>query len=434
MKIFDKEPKTDINEQTDENYGELKVKDNKIMNTAAKILAFLCAVIIWFFAVGNESPHYERTYTNLTVNITGVQQGMSVMSGGGSLVDLTVKGIRSDVYDLEKENIRVYADASSITSPGRYDLPVTVDLENGITVQSFSRDTVSVYISTASQRVLPLSVKLTDYSMPPSCTVKTSIKGESTITVFGPKEELDKISSAGIVVSPGNLTSALTCSGSIKLYDASGEEYSNTYVTQSLHEAMVEIELMTTADIELTVDTVHGYFTPENTQITLTPSKITVTGRYEDIADITTINVYTLDETDIISDSVLHAALELPDGMTSVDQISDIVIDVKHTGTSVRNFSVPSSSIRFVGTSTKYTYTPTISSLTVKVRGENSAEFSSMSQSDITVTVDVSSSQTGTTILPATVTVSKNGCIYIIGEYTVPVSVSDATAQTDANV
>ncbi len=436
MKEFnDTQNGIEIEETEKDSYGDLRVKDNKFMNTAAKILAVVCAVVIWFFAVGNESPHYEETYKNLTVDITGVPQGMSVMSGGGNLVDITVKGLRAEVSALEKEDIKVYADASAITTPGRYELPVTADLANGITVQSFSRDTVSVYISTASQKILPLTTKLVDYTMPPECTVKTTVKGEATITVFGPKDELEKIERASVVVSPGNLTSALTCSGQIKLYDASGEEYSNTYVTQSLHEAIVEVELMTVADIKLTVSTVHGYFTEDNTQITLTPPTIRVSGRYEDISGITTLNIYTIDETKIMSDAVLHVQPSLPVGMTLVDQISDVSISIKHTGTSVKTFTVPVSSITLTGQKPGFTYSPDFMGLIVKVRGENGSEFSSMTANDISVSVDVSACDLGITVVPAAVSVSsKNDLIYVLGEYTIYIETEEYSAETVGNV
>ncbi len=417
-----------------ESYGDLKVKDNKVMNTVAKILAFVCAVIIWFFAVGNESPHFEKTYTNLTVEITGIPQGMSVMSGGGTLVDITVMGIRSEVNDLDKDDIKVYADASAITTPGKYDLPISAELGNGITVQSFSRDAVSVYISTASQKIIPLSAKLIDYTMPPDCTVKTTIKGEPTVTVFGPKEELDKITRASVVVSPGNIVSALTCSGQIKLYDESGEEYTNTFVTQSLHEAIVEVELMTVADITLTVDSLHGYFTEDNTEITVSPSTITVSGRYEDISGISSINIYTVDETKITSDSKLQLQLDLPDGMTSTEQITDISVSIKHTGTSVKTFPISQEMITMNDCSDAYIYEPYTAGLTVRVRGENNASFAAMTAENISVSVDVGSCEPGTSVLPAKVTIKGvSGLAYVLGEYTIEITVTNAPAETSVN-
>ncbi len=432
-----KTDKTEISEQElpdEEAYGDLKVKSNKVMDTVAKVLALVCAIIIWFFAVGNESPHFEKTYTNIPVDITGVPKGMSVISGGGAHVDITVKGIRSEVNKLDKNDINAYVDASVITTPGKYDLPLAADLGNGITVQSFSHDVLSVYISTSSQKIIPLSAKLIDYTMPPDCTVKTMIKGEPTVTVFGPKEELDKISYASVVVSPGNLTSALTCSGQIKLYDEAGDEFSNAFVTQSLHEAIVEVELMTVAEIELTVDTLYGYYTESNTKITVSPSTVTVIGRYEDISDISSLNIYTVDETKITSDAELKLQLNLPDGMTSTEQITDISVNIKHTGTSVKTFPVTYDMIILSNTSDKYSYSPYTMGLTVKVRGDNKSDFAYMTADNISVSVDVGACDIGTSVLPAKVAIKGiNGMAYVLGEYTVEITVSEAPAETLVN-
>ncbi len=434
--INDKQNENNLEVNTEENYGELKVKDNKLMNTIAKILAFFCAVIIWFFAVENESPHYEKTFTNITVDITGIPQGMSVLSGGGNLVDITVKGIRADVNDIKKDDIKIYADASVITTPGKYDLPVNATLANGITVQGFSRDTVSVYISTELQKILPLSAKVTDYSMPPNCTVKTSILGEQTVTVYGPREELDKIAKACVVVSPGNLTSAVNSQGKIKLYDENGEEYSNTYVTQSVHEAVVEVELMTVADIVLTIGSENGYFTSDNTEITIDPPSIRVNGKYEEISGINSLCIYTVDETTVTKDSSFSVDIDdllSKNGMSLVDGVSSVSVGIKHTGTYVREFSVPYTSVYKIGATSGLSYAPDIMGLKISVRGEKGSEFSSMTSENLSVSVDVSSyTVPGTYMLPVNVEIKgKDGLIYVLGDYSISVTVTQASVPSE---
>ena len=76
-----------INEEDDiSTDGEYKVKKNKIFDHIAKVLAVLAAFLIWFYAVGTDSTLQSKTVTGNVINVTGVENGLSVIYGSGDIL------------------------------------------------------------------------------------------------------------------------------------------------------------------------------------------------------------------------------------------------------------------------------------------------------------------------------------------------------------
>ncbi len=385
----------------EEAYGELQVKQSKLGNTIAKVITLLCAVIIWFFAASGENTDSEYTFTNIPVTLKNIPKGMSAFSGTNNVVDVTVVGKRSEVNSLSKDDIGVYVDCSSISSPGRYDLDIHSELKDGISLKALSKDTVFVHISAASSKDMPITVKAVNYTIPPSCTLKTSVTSEPTVTVSGPADELDKISYASVVIYPGNVTSSLTCSGSITLFTADHEEYTSAYVTTSANDAIVKVDLIMTKELALTADTKHGYFNDSTAKLTLTPSSIKVGGDYEILSTMDSLNVYTIDEKSVSDGSEIKVQLDLPDGVKALEQISEITIKVELLDTLDKTLTFPSELIEMRGATLGYDYAFAGDvNISYRIR-KNAANY--VSASDISVVIDVSDLTQGSAALVATV-------------------------------
>ncbi len=122
-------------------------KKEKIISFAAKVLAVVVAFFIWFYAVGTDSRLQERNVNGNLIDVVGVGSGFSVIYGNGETADVTVKGRYSDVINIDTDDIDVYVDAGAVTEAGQYTLPVSVKVDNGITLVSVYPEQITVYIS-----------------------------------------------------------------------------------------------------------------------------------------------------------------------------------------------------------------------------------------------------------------------------------------------
>ena len=219
-------------------------KKEKIISFAAKVLAVVVAFSIWFYAVGTDSRLQERNVNGNLIDIQGVGSGFSVIYGNGETADVAVKGRYSDIINLDTDDIEVYVDASEITQAGQYTLSVNVRVDNGITLVSVYPEQITVYISTNQKKQIPVKVKATDYQIPSGCTLNSEIIGANYITVEGPVDVLEKISYAQATVSPGVVSDSVTIVSAVRLYTASGEEFSSPYVQVSVSETAVKVNVL----------------------------------------------------------------------------------------------------------------------------------------------------------------------------------------------
>lgn len=403
------------NSENEEAYGDFKVKQSKFGNTVAKIITLLCAMIIWLFAATGENSDSEYTFTNIPVTLTNIPKGMSAFSGTTNVVDVTVVGKRNEINKLTKDEIKIFADCSSIETPGRYDIDLHAELKDGISLKALSKDTAYVHISSSATKELKIDVEARNYTIPPSCTLKYTITTEQSVTVSGPKDELEKISYAAVIIYPGNMTESRTCSGTISLFTADHEEYTNAYVTTSVDQALVQVELIATKDLTLTVDSLHGHFDESNSNITVSPSKISVSGSYEVLSLLESISVYKLDESAVINCSEINATLKLPDGVKSTDGITEVTVKVELFGTEDRTIVFPKELITVYGKNSKYDYT-ILNDIKISVRlPEN--YYSLLSPTDFSVTIDVSKcTEENSTVVAAVLLKNERTGAYILSD------------------
>lgn len=427
------------NENVTEEYTENEAakpksgKKEKIISFAAKVLAVVVAFFIWFYAVGTDSRLQERNVNGNLIDIVGVESGFSVIYGNGETADVSVKGRYSDVINLDTDDIEVYVDATNITEAGQYTLPVTVKVDNGITLVSVYPEQITVYISVNQKKQIPVKIKATDYQIPSGCTLNSEIVGTNYITVEGPVDVLEKISYAQATVSPGVMTNSVTIVSAVRLYTASDEEFSSPYVKSSVSEITVKVNVLKEKEIPLVIKTKYGYYNEKNTEITVTPSTIIIKGEFEAVDAIDQITVLSIDETAITEDTVIKATVTLPVGVENVSGTEGVDVNIKHTGSTVKSIAVPKENIVFKNLPDNIECDVVTSTVKVYVRVNNDSEYlHTLNADNVSVTVDLSgiTSFDGRYNVEADVklNVPSNSGAYLLENYYLPVSFNEKTA------
>ncbi|MBR6645286.1 MAG: hypothetical protein IKL21_05935 [Clostridia bacterium] len=408
-------------------------KKEKIISFAAKVLAVVVAFFIWFYAVGTDSRLQERNVNGNLIDVVGVGSGFSVIYGNGETADVTVKGRYSDVINIDTDDIDVYVDAGAVTEAGQYTLPVSVKVDNGITLVSVYPEQITVYISANQKKQIPVKVKATDYQIPSGCTLHSEILGTNYITVEGPVDVLEKISYAQATVSPGVITDSVTIVSPVQMYTADDEVFTSPYVKASVSEITVKASVLKEKEIPLVVKTKYGYYNERNTEITLTPPSIIIRGDREAVDGIDQISVLVVDETAITADTVIKAAVTLPEGVENISGTEDVDVQIKHIGSTVKSIAVPKENVIFKNLPDNIECDVVTSTVKVYVRVNNDSEYlHTLNADNISVTVDLSSIQSfdGRYNVEADVklNIPSNNGAYLLENYYLPVSFNEKTA------
>ena len=225
-----------------------------------------------------------------------------------------------------------------------------------------------------------------------------------------------------MTIEPGYINNSITASGSVQLYDYDGNVYSNPYVTCSVSDVMVRIDVHKYKTVPLTVAYKYGYFNDDNVSINVEPAEIRIKGAADVIDDINSIVIATIDETEVMSDGKVVYELELPNGITTQQDIENVVVNISHKNTSVKTLSVRN--IRLDNGEDGRTYEFTHDSVNVMIRGTSGDYFSKFSEDNITVVLDMKNYKNifGNVTVPAQIEIinpSSENLIYALGSYSV---------------
>ncbi|MHC1694428.1 MAG: YbbR-like domain-containing protein [Eubacteriales bacterium] len=258
-------------------------KDGKRGDILSRIFAVLCAMVVWFYVVGVDSPVFERSFTDMVVDITNENimlknYGYSVLSGYDNKVSLVLSGKKSDINRLKSTDIDVYIDASKIAHSGEQSLPVMVDIGSDINVVSVSPENVLLYVDKTTTVNIPVTPVIGTSVLPAGLEVDDPICTPATVSVTGSEEILKSIKQARVNINLGTVTQSLVVRQGITFIDKDGAEIDSRYITTNVSIVSVDIPVYTQKQIPLKVAYKNGYFNDTNSKISITPSTIAVRG------------------------------------------------------------------------------------------------------------------------------------------------------------
>lgn len=391
-------------------------------NVAVKILCVFAAFCLWIYVMTVESPEYEQTFGNVTVELINTDSlvsdsGLMLYSGYGNMVGVTVSGKKSIVSKLSDSDIVVTADVGKITGgSGRYDCKLSVDVPAGCKLISLSQETISVYVDTASTASVKLTEKRDNTNLPDGCYVGAVDYPVDMITVEGPEKIVSRIAEARFNNDMNGITKSVTVTQRVYLVDAYGNKIESPYVKYYPREVTVDIPVLKSAEVPIEVVFKNGFFNYDNTNTTVTPSTVRVTGEPEKIDAGNLIERVEIDEANDYltagSDELKctkKVALKAVDGV-ELDTDTVEIVSVPSSSIKLRRITVPGQNIIDTGGKSGVSYTWDHTPITVSVIGSLEA-VSSLSADDITLRFDMSpysETNTGTTEVRAEVIIDSD--------------------------
>jgi YbbR domain-containing protein len=298
----------------------------------AMFVCLLCSFTIWLYVMNTDDTSYEKSIANVNVVIEGSsslnERGMSVISGFDNVVTVTLKGRRSDIAGLSAGDINAYVDVSDIAEAGRYTLPVKVELPKNSSLVLVEPSSLSATIDIDASVNIKIEVKL-NYVSDASYTVGIPELNYEYVTVTGSKTVLDKISYAAAVFNTGVITTSLTLSGSISLYNEYNQIIDSTSLKMSVTNIIVKVPVTIRKTVPVKVAYTNGIGLNYNTSIS--PAEITLVGDPQILSGINEVTVYTINcdmmAVGVPFVTVINSIDSLPSGVVWEDSEHGIIIN-----------------------------------------------------------------------------------------------------------
>lgn len=360
------------------------------------LLSVVMALGLWLYVISVVNPESEATFENVPVVMKNQEQltekELMLIMEQEPTVTLKLVGNRIDLARLNKSNITVMADLSRIAVPGEYELTYDVSYPaevgyGAIGLESKKPSTLKVNVE---RRIVdkPVEIQIVEKgNVDADCIVQDQLLTPKEVLISGPKSVVDKIAVARIDVDMEGRDNTFTDEYRYTLCDEAGNPVDAKLVETNI--AAVELTTVVQRIKEIPLRLVvedGGGATWETSNIKVEPESIKVVGSEEDLADLDSLLLGTIDLADYEADTTEEFTINLPAGVkdlggnekaTVTIQFPDLKI-VELTVTELTAINVPDGMKADILSQ----------SVTVKIRGPV-GKMDSITAEDVKIVVDL---------------------------------------------
>ena len=412
-----------------------KSKNRKV---AQIIVAVLITLALWIYMEVYVSPESTVEVKDIPVEFTNedtilAENGLMLLSGYDTTVDLKLKGARKDLMWLDTSQIRIVANTGGVTSAGvqslKYDIVFPSDFpSNKVTVDSRSLYNITVTVGQLYSREVPIEVEVKGQVADGYFTDDISIDPQK-LTLRAEREDMLNVKCAKVTINLGGATSTLIETLEYTLYDYDDVPVENDNIRSNIKLIQVTVPVRTTKTVPLSVNLV-GTELMESVNVDIFPTSVTLVG---DGSTLSTINEVVLDKI-YVEDLVpgmngpFTYTIKLPAGVTTTDGTTEAVVSVAINGTTEGTVTLNNITCEGVAEGLKATV---VDPLEVTVWGDED-EINAVTADQLRARVDLSEiTETGDYQLPVTVTASEDSGVTVRGTYQVNVRVTHREAQSE---
>ena len=401
-------------------------------NKVFKILfPLVLAFGLWLYVVMVVSPGSEATIYNVPVTIPSEkmlwQRGVMLASETDLSVDVKMAGNRRDLNSIDKSDITVEVDLSSIYDAGTHEVVCNVRAPGNITAQA-DPGYVKLVVVERQETKFPITVEFS------GTTPEHYIKGKEVLSreqimVVGPKSIVNTIAKAVVTVDLTDHNSDIEETLPIALLDRQGKTVTGLTIMDEngengVSEVSVQVPISMYKEIPLTVDLIAGGgATKENTKLELSETMISISGPETILTSLNELVVGTIDLADVNETGVFEFDIKLPQGVVNETGITQVAATVTLPELMTYTFQV--TQIRYENLPENMQAELAAKAVEVTVRG-SVALVSQMKKEDITVMVDLTGATVGTERYSARVIFSS---IYqdvgVLGDYMITATITE---------
>lgn len=400
------------------------------------LLSLAVAVGLWLYVITTVSPDSDETISGIPVIFEGEtvlreERGMMITSDQNMTVSLHLSGNRSDLAKLDKSNITIKVDLTKIYDPGEHELVYSYSFpgdvpSSAITVESKNPSTIKVTVEERVKKEVPVNVTYIG-SVPEGYLTDTenAVLDYPMISILGPSSVISQIDHARIDVDLNDCTESISESYRYTLCDVEDNPVDVAQVTTDTAEVRLDLKIQRWVELKLELTVNYGGGATESTSfVDIVPQTIKVSGS-DTVLDTLDgkLNLGTVNLAEINENTEMTFEILLPEGVNNLTGVTDAAVGIRFIGLSTREYTV--SNIRAINVPEGMACDLMAEVIKITLRGPVNL-LNSLTDEDITLLVDCSGKEAGTSTMKATVEFSESAfnSIGVLGTVSVPVTLT----------
>lgn len=404
------------------------------------LLALLVSIILWIYVdmFGNNGGPFmaQVTITDIPIEYAGedalADRGLMLMEEETTAsVDLTFTGARMLVVTLDRDDIKITADLSTVEAAGvqtiRYDIAFADNRFSTSMIKKRSVYSATVNIMELNSKSVPVVCDLVGNVAEGYSAGQLQLSQES-VEIRGQAEDIDPISYVKVTLDIGtDATETVSQDLNFEYYDENDQLLESTGMHPTVDTVKATLPVFVTKELTLVVDFLESAGAREsNLDYTISPSTITVSGDAGQLRDIETITLGQLNLLDLLgSGASSHTfPIIIPEGCENLSGVTRATLEVEFKD--MRRTEVTTENFSYVNLPDGKQAEILTQQMTVSIFG-TSEDVAAVTGDNITVVADLSnySGASGTYTVPAEVRVRTAGDVGVSGTYHVQVTIRE---------
>lgn len=407
-----------------------KTKNNMFNNLQLKFIALFFGIVLWVSLMNYTDPVISKTITNIPVEITNEEviandyQTYDIVEG--ETADVVIKGKKSELDSITKDNIKATADLSKLSLVKAVDVDIKIDGYDDVSIIS-DTNVLKIDIEELSTKDCNISVdKIGEVEEGKYISQITT--SPSTITITGPVSKLNKISRVVVEANCVAAYNGFKEQLSPIVYDKNGDKMDTSNLKFSNNSITTNYEVLSTKEVTLNVGLQNSKFNNgEVTKYTSYPEKVTIAASDSKLAEISSLDVkvnVSIEDDTAEGNIVKMVSLSnyLDDGVYIVKaEDNDINMNLSYVKYIEKVITVNKNDISILNMTEHYSSVINNASIDVKIKGLPSI-VKDVTAASLSPNIDVDKVRVGTSTVK--LNVSSNGNYSIISAGSVDVTVT----------
>lgn len=289
------------------------------------LVAMIMALALWTFVIEETNPTARPQFNNIPLRVTDLPPDTTIMSPLPENVAVTVRTTADLIPTLNNNSFQAYVSLADLGA-GLHQPVVTIKTGSPfVEIVAVDPPVLDVELAAAKSITLPVTVKIKDANMLSAAyqTAGNPAVAPATVTVSGPEPLVDQVASVQTTLTLGNASATIQEQRPLRALDEMGKAVkgvtinpTEAQVTQIITRKQNAREVGVRAVIEGILP--NGYWL---SNLRATPNTVTLRGTPEILAEIGGfINTLPVDISQAEGNLTVETPLELPEGITAVDQ------------------------------------------------------------------------------------------------------------------
>jgi len=376
---------------------------NKKEQLIIKACCAVAAFILWLYIFNIENPIKE---INITVPVKVVNQELlsesklaPVIEGDINLT-ITISGNVTEIYSVKPEDFELQADLNALAlKKGDNKIPVTVNKSPaGINVVNADNLWVKINVDDLVEKTVPVKVLLVGKAKEGFYALNPELKYNEA-KISGPSKIVNLVKYAIASCDINGANKDVSFSTPLMAESETGTTYKYVVMDPAVMDINVPVKKVKTVGVNVKLS---GNLDASSLIKSILPAnnKIEIAGDDEYLNSITAIDTEPVDISNLKGAQSVEAKLVVPKGVTVVNNISSVKLNVTYNNIIQKDFTMP---VKAKNVSSGLSASMTSSSVSVTVSGTE-ALINNLKSEDMECFIDLSNMAAGTYDLPVNVT------------------------------